>query len=104
MLLLLPFKLQITNYKLPFKMPRLTARHYLAYILLCAIWGSTWMAIRVVVRDIPPMLAAGLRFIIAALILLIIAALNRLSLKMPRAARDWRRLREDDSVADVPEQ
>jgi drug/metabolite transporter (DMT)-like permease len=42
----------------------------LAYALLCLIWGSTWMAIRVVVNDVPPMRAAALRFIIAALILL----------------------------------
>lgn len=70
--------------------PRLTAKHYLAYILLCAIWGSTWMAIRIVVRDVPPMLAAGLRFVLAAAILLVIAIAMRLSLKMPRGGRDWR--------------
>jgi drug/metabolite transporter (DMT)-like permease len=68
----------------------LRAKHYLAYILLCAIWGSTWMAIRIVVRNVPPMLAAGLRFVIAAAILLVIAAVMRLSLKMPRGNRDWR--------------
>ena len=70
--------------------PRLTARRYLAYILLCAIWGSTWLAIRIVVRDVPPMFAAGLRFVIAAAVLLVLAIVNRLSLKMPRGSRDWR--------------
>ena len=72
------------------QLPRLTAKHYLAYILLCAIWGSTWLAIRIVVRDVPPMLAAGLRFVIAAAVLMVLAVVNRLSLKMPRGSRDWR--------------
>jgi drug/metabolite transporter (DMT)-like permease len=47
------------------------------------------MAIRVVVRDVPPLLAAGLRFIIGAALLLALAGIMRLSLKMPRGRRDW---------------
>src|SRR5436309_1730143 len=47
------------------------------------------MAIRVVVRDIPPMLAAGLRFLIGAALLLGLALVMRLALKMPRGRRDW---------------
>jgi drug/metabolite transporter (DMT)-like permease len=33
------------------------------------VWGSTYMAIRVMVEDIPPLLAAGLRFALAGLLL-----------------------------------
>jgi drug/metabolite transporter (DMT)-like permease len=40
--------------------------HVLAYVCLCLIWGSTWLAIRVVVRDVPPLKAAAVRFLIAA--------------------------------------
>ncbi len=36
------------------------------------IWGSTYLAIRVMVRDIPPMLGAGVRFVIAGVLLLAI--------------------------------
>jgi drug/metabolite transporter (DMT)-like permease len=43
----------------------------LAYISLCLIWGSTWLAIRFVVRDVPPFLAASIRFFIAAGVLLV---------------------------------
>jgi drug/metabolite transporter (DMT)-like permease len=40
------------------------------YIALCLIWGSTWLAIRVVVRDVPPLEAAALRFVVAGVLLL----------------------------------
>ena len=40
------------------------------YIALCLIWGSTWLAIRVVVRDVPPLEAAALRFLAAGVLLL----------------------------------
>lgn len=33
------------------------------------VWGSTYLAIRVVVEDMPPMLSAGLRFLAAALLM-----------------------------------
>jgi drug/metabolite transporter (DMT)-like permease len=44
---------------------------WLAYMALCLIWGSTWLAIRLVVRDVPPFLGASVRFFLAAGILLI---------------------------------
>lgn len=37
----------------------------LAYIGVCIIWGSTYLAIRIGVSDFPPELFAGLRFLIA---------------------------------------
>src|SRR5579872_1821141 len=51
----------------------LTRKHYVAYITVCLIWGSTWAAIRLLVRDVPPLRSAALRFFLAALILLGIA-------------------------------
>ncbi|HUS19671.1 MAG TPA: EamA family transporter [Terriglobales bacterium] len=66
----------------------LSLRHYLAYALLCAIWGSTWMAIRVVVLEVPPLWAAAVRFVIAAIILAALAALQRASL--PKSVKQWR--------------
>ncbi len=59
-----------------------------AYLLLCVIWGTTWLAIRLVVRDFPPLLAAAGRVVVAGAILLALARMrgNRSSL----AASDWR--------------
>src|SRR5574341_831999 len=62
--------------------------HCLVYGLLCLIWGSTWMAIRVLVRDVPPLWSAGVRFVIAAAILLLLAALRRSP--APQGPRQWR--------------
>src|SRR5437016_30891 len=67
---------------------QLQLRHYLGYISLCLIWGSTWMAIRVVVKDVPPLWAAALRFVIAAVILLAIALIRRMP--FPQTRREWR--------------
>ena len=35
------------------------------YALICLIWGSTWLAIKVGLDGVPPFLAAGLRFLLA---------------------------------------
>ncbi len=60
------------------------------WLALCAIWGSTWLAIKLGLRDLPPLTFAGLRFAAAALVLFGIAALR--GFRLPRAARDWRLL------------
>ncbi|MGH7497910.1 MAG: DMT family transporter [Gemmatimonadales bacterium] len=61
-----------------------------AWIGLCLIWGSTWMAIKIGLRDLPPITFAGVRFAIAAMLLFGIIALRRLPL--PASAADWRLL------------
>ena len=43
------------------------------YILLCLIWGSTWLAIKIGVSQAPPFYAAGLRFVVAVALLSAIA-------------------------------
>lgn len=35
--------------------------------LLCLVWGSTWLAIKIGLRDVPPFTGAALRFFIAGL-------------------------------------
>jgi drug/metabolite transporter (DMT)-like permease len=47
-------------------------RAYIAWIAICIIWGTTYLAIRVGVADLPPMLFAGFRWIAAGIILVII--------------------------------
>ena len=46
-----------------------------AIILLCLIWGSTWVVIKGGLRDLPPFTSAGARFAIAALPMVGVAAL-----------------------------
>lgn len=45
----------------------------LAYIAVCIIWGSTYLAIRIGVSDFPPELFAGIRFLIAGSLVLLFA-------------------------------
>jgi drug/metabolite transporter (DMT)-like permease len=61
-----------------------------AFAGLCAVWGSTWLAIKVGLRDLPPISFAGIRFAIAALILFAIVAAR--GVRLPWASRDWRLL------------
>ncbi|HEX4019545.1 MAG TPA: EamA family transporter [Acidobacteriaceae bacterium] len=44
-------------------------RHIFAMIALVLIWGSTWVAIHVLVGAVPPMRSAALRFLLAAALL-----------------------------------
>ena len=41
----------------------------LAFAVIYFVWGSTFLAIRVGVREVPPFLLAGMRFFIAGLVL-----------------------------------
>jgi drug/metabolite transporter (DMT)-like permease len=38
------------------------------FALICLIWGSTWLAIKVGLDGVPPFFAAGLRFLLATLL------------------------------------
>jgi drug/metabolite transporter (DMT)-like permease len=60
----------------------------LAWAALALIWGSTWLAVRIGLDSLPPFTFAGLRFLIAAAILLVALAVR--GTKLPRAASDWR--------------
>jgi putative membrane protein PagO len=60
----------------------------LGYGSLCLIWGSTWLGIRVVVRDVPPFEAAALRFIIGGALLAGAALAQKRP--WPRDRRQWR--------------
>lgn len=51
------------------KAPRRTWKTLLAFATIYLVWGSTFLAIRVGVRDVPPFLLASMRFLIAGLVL-----------------------------------
>ncbi len=65
----------------------LTRAQTFGYVGLCMIWGSTWLAIRVVVRDVPPFEAAALRFLAAGCLLLALAVLQKRS--WPATREQW---------------
>lgn len=44
-------------------------RLLLAFAIIYVVWGSTYLAIRIGVREIPPFLMAGLRFTVAGVIM-----------------------------------
>jgi drug/metabolite transporter (DMT)-like permease len=62
-------------------------RALIVWLCLCAIWGSTWLGIKLGLRDLPPLGFAGLRFAAAAVILFAFIAVRRM--RFPRAAGDW---------------
>ena len=46
-------------------MPKENFKAYLAWVAVCIVWGTTYLAIRVGVAGLPPMLFAGFRWIAA---------------------------------------
>jgi drug/metabolite transporter (DMT)-like permease len=59
----------------------------LVWLLLCAIWGSTWLFIKIGLDDLPPISFAGMRFVLASLILVALIVARRTPL--PRRRSDW---------------
>jgi len=55
-------------------------KYILLYILLCLIWGTTWLAIRLGLEDFAPFFSAGLRFVVAAVVLGAIIYLKKIPL------------------------
>ena len=61
------------------------ARHvWIALAVVYVVWGSTYFGIKIAVETIPPLLAAGSRFLTAALLLAAILAWRRTSLRITR--------------------
>jgi drug/metabolite transporter (DMT)-like permease len=48
-----------------------------ALLTVYVVWGSTYLAIKLAVRTLPPLLAAGSRFVVAGLLLAVILAVLR---------------------------
>ena len=61
-----------------------------AFAVLCAIWGSTWLAIRIGLQGAPPFLSASLRFVVASLVLVAIALVFEIMPPSRAVARAFR--------------
>ena len=74
-----------------YAMPRqLRLRIIAAYATLCIVWSSTWVAIKIGLEDLPPISFAGLRFLIA-FVLLVAVSIGRVPL-LPKTREDWKLL------------
>ena len=58
----------------------------LAFGIIYFVWGSTFLAIRVGVREVPPLLLAGMRFFVAGIVLY---GWMRLRGESSPTAREW---------------
>jgi drug/metabolite transporter (DMT)-like permease len=52
-----------------------------AYILLCLIWGTTWVGIKASLESLTPFMSAGIRFFLASFVILIIMKINGIKLQ-----------------------
>ena len=59
----------------------------LVWLVLCVIWGSTWLFIKLGLENLPPITFAGIRFVIACVILFSLIGLRRIAL--PASRHDW---------------
>ena len=60
----------------------------LVWLILCLIWGTTWIFIKIGLDDLPPITFAAARFLLAILILLPVIWIRRLP--WPRSAAEWK--------------
>src|SRR6266581_4179867 len=58
-----------------------------AWLTLCVVWSSTWLVIKIGLRDLPPISYAAIRFVLAVIVLLAVST-GRVRL-LPRQASDY---------------
>lgn len=58
------------------------------WLLLCVVWGTTWIFIKLGLEDLPPISFAALRFTVACLILLPILYAQKIIL--PKSEKIWK--------------
>jgi drug/metabolite transporter (DMT)-like permease len=68
--------------------PRLRVRIVVAFATIYLVWGSTFLAIRIGVRQLPPFLFGGVRFLVAGTLLATVALVVRE--RFPQGVREWR--------------
>ena len=59
----------------------------LVWLVLCGIWGSTWLFIKLGLENLPPISFAGIRFVIACAILYLL--IRARGIVLPDNRRDW---------------
>lgn len=59
----------------------------IVWLILCGIWGSTWLFIKLGLNDLPPLTFAGIRFLLASAIL--VAIILGRGVRWPRKRSEW---------------
>jgi drug/metabolite transporter (DMT)-like permease len=54
------------------------------YILLCVIWGSTWLAIRLGLDSLTPFMSAGFRFVLASGIIMLFMKFRKVTVQLDK--------------------
>src|SRR5688500_14881126 len=60
----------------------------LVWLILCLIWGSTWIFIKVGLEDLPPIAFASSRFLLGVAILLVVLGVQKIP--FPKTASEWK--------------
>lgn len=63
---------------------------FIIWLILCLIWGTTWLFIKIGLEDLPPITFAYLRFSLAALVVGVVIRFSRKTL--PKTAAEWKLL------------
>lgn len=69
-------------------MPKIFSLKVLVWLVLCLIWGSTWIFIKIGLEDLPPIAFAAARFILAVAILFVLIRIQKIP--MPQGPAQWR--------------
>src|SRR3954449_5559369 len=62
----------------------------IVWLILCLIWGSTWIFIKIGLGDLPPISFASARFLLSAAIVFAIIRIQ--GIPLPRKSSEWRLL------------
>lgn len=60
----------------------------LIWLILCLVWGTTWIFIKVGLEDLPPITFATARFLLAVIILFFVIRIQKIPL--PKTAKEWK--------------
>lgn len=66
---------------------RIFMKPLLVWLLLCIVWGTTWIFIKLGLADLPPVSFAAVRFTVACLLLLPILLIRKI--EFPKGAQIW---------------
>ncbi len=58
----------------------------LGFALICLLWGSTWMVIRIGLDSLTPIISAGFRFTLAAIVLFLIIKIRKTEIQKDKTS------------------
>jgi putative membrane protein PagO len=61
----------------------------LLYMLICLIWGSTWLVIKIGLETMPPLFAAGCRFTLASAVLYVFVKMRGIPIPFDRRMKKF---------------